>query len=283
MSIDKAWMFIKDRGSQEWQNGMKAFLDMAFAEVAEANTIRCPCCKCVNVVPKTRNEVALDLCKFGTDQNYKIWIHHGEEWYDEPSNENSGSIDNESNQERSDDARAYEMINNMMRAEMEVNEDRTLSSSEQDTIFQSVVSMSGSKSRNVLGRGYMAKLPTSTKRVRNELNSEVQSMKSQLDAECAEKVAERAEMEAKFEAERAKRVAEHAEMEVQFQRLRQTMCEEFLAILANQSQVGRTELFYLFKLDLGLVVVVVVYDHSCVYICLIVGIVRYFVELMSWF
>ena len=95
---------------------MKAFLDMAFAEVAEANTIQCPCRKCVNVVPKICNEVALDLCKFGMDQNYKIWIHHGEEWYDEPSNENSGIIDNESNQERSDDARAYEMINNMMRA-----------------------------------------------------------------------------------------------------------------------------------------------------------------------
>ena len=46
----------------------------------------------------------------------------------------------------------------------------------------------------------MAKLPTSTERVRNELNSEVQSMKSQLDAERAERVAERAEMEAKFEA-----------------------------------------------------------------------------------
>ena len=124
---------------------------------------------------------------------------------------------------------------------MEVNEDRTLSSSERDTIFQSVVSMSGSKSssksRYVLGRGYMAKLPTSTERVRNELNSEVQSMKSQLDAERAERVAECAEMEAKFEAECAKRMAEHAEMEVQFQRLRQTMCEEILAILANQSQV----------------------------------------------
>ena len=65
MSIDKVWMFIKDRGSQEWQNGMKAFIDMAFAEVVEANTIRCLCHKCVNVVPKTCNEVALDLCKFG--------------------------------------------------------------------------------------------------------------------------------------------------------------------------------------------------------------------------
>ena len=77
---------------------------------------------------------------------------------------------------------------------MEVNEDRTLSSSERDTIFQSVVSMSGSKSRYVLGRGYMAKLPTSIERVHNELNSEVQSMKSQLDAERAKRVAEWVEM-----------------------------------------------------------------------------------------
>ena len=107
---------------------------------------------------------------------------------------------------------------------MEVNEDRTLSSSGQDTIFQLVSSMLGSKSssksRYVLGQGYMAKLPTSTEHVRNELNSEVQSMKSQLDAKRVERVAELAEMEAKFEAECAKRAAEYAKMEVQFQRLR---------------------------------------------------------------
>ena len=107
---------------------------------------------------------------------------------------------------------------------MEVNEDRTLSSSGQDTIFQLVSSMLGSKSssksRYVLGQGYMAKLPTSTEHVRNELNSEVQSMKSQLDAKRVERVAELVEMEAKFEAECAKRAAEYAKMEVQFQRLR---------------------------------------------------------------
>lgn len=51
---------------------MKAFIDMAFAKIAKANTIWCSCSKCVNVVPKTCDEVALDLCKFGMDQNYKI-------------------------------------------------------------------------------------------------------------------------------------------------------------------------------------------------------------------
>lgn len=96
---------------------------------------------------------------------------------------------------------------------MEVNEDQTLSSSEQDTIFQLVVSMSdsksSSKSRYVLGWGYMAKLPTSTEHVHNELNSKVQSMKSQLDVECTERVDERAEIEAKFEAGHVAGVAEY--------------------------------------------------------------------------
>ena len=117
MSIDKTWMFIKDRRLPEWQNGMKAFLDMAFAKIEVANTIRCPCRKCVNVVPKTRDEVALDLCKFGMDQAYKRWIFHGEELYDEPFDDNNGDIDIRSNQERCDDASAYEMINNMIRSE----------------------------------------------------------------------------------------------------------------------------------------------------------------------
>uniref|UniRef100_A0A2N9FEG8 Transposase-associated domain-containing protein n=1 Tax=Fagus sylvatica TaxID=28930 RepID=A0A2N9FEG8_FAGSY len=117
MSIDKTWMFITDRRLPEWQNGMKAFLDMAFAKVAVANTIQCPCRKCDNVVPKTRDEVALDLCKFGMDQAYKRWIFHGEELYDEPFDDNNGDIDIRSDQERCDDASAYEMINNMIRGE----------------------------------------------------------------------------------------------------------------------------------------------------------------------
>ena len=36
MLIDKNWMFIKDRWQQEWQLGMKVFLDMAFEKVVVA-------------------------------------------------------------------------------------------------------------------------------------------------------------------------------------------------------------------------------------------------------
>ena len=67
MLIDKNWMFIKDRWKQEWQLGMKVFLDMAFEKVAVANTIQCPCRRCLNMIHKMRNEVALDLVKFGMD------------------------------------------------------------------------------------------------------------------------------------------------------------------------------------------------------------------------
>ncbi|GMY38698.1 hypothetical protein FCV25MIE_33942 [Fagus crenata] len=73
---------------------------MAFEKVAVANTIQCPCRRCLNMIHKTRNEVALDLVKFGMDQNYKKWTHHGEEWVNESSNDNSEGVDNESDQER---------------------------------------------------------------------------------------------------------------------------------------------------------------------------------------
>ncbi|KAK9268450.1 hypothetical protein L1049_000201 [Liquidambar formosana] len=118
MPIDKSWMSLADRGKPEWQHGMKAFLDMAFANVASrSNTIRCPCRRCVNVIHKTHDQVKMDLFRHGFDPDYKIWTFHGEDRFTESSNDNVEGIDNETNEERCDDARAYEMINNMIRGE----------------------------------------------------------------------------------------------------------------------------------------------------------------------
>lgn len=111
-------MSIADRGKPEWQHGMKAFLDMAFANVASrSNTIRCPCRRCVNVIHKTHDQVKMDLFRHGFDPDYKIWTFHGEDRFTESSNDNVEGVDNETNEERCDDARAYEMINNMIRGE----------------------------------------------------------------------------------------------------------------------------------------------------------------------
>ena len=56
----------------------------------------------------------------------------------------------------------------------------SLSGEEQDAIYQSVV---GSKPNYVYGRGYMTKPPTSAKRVRDEVNYEIQGLKRQLEVE----------------------------------------------------------------------------------------------------
>ncbi|KAK9265671.1 hypothetical protein L1049_007445 [Liquidambar formosana] len=79
--------------------------------------IRCPCRRCANAVYRIRDEVALHLCRHGMDQTYKIWTFYGEESFNEPSDGNSDGIDNEIDEERCDDARAYEMIDSMIRSE----------------------------------------------------------------------------------------------------------------------------------------------------------------------
>ena len=62
------------------------------------------------------------------------------------------------------------------------------------------------------------KPPASVEQERDELNCEIQELKRQL------------------EVERTKRKVERAEREVELEALRQRMREEFMALLANQSQ-----------------------------------------------
>ena len=119
-------------------------------------------------------------------------------------------------------------------AEIEAEECRLLSAEEQDEIYQSIV---GSKPNYVRGRGYMAKPPTFTERVRDEVSCEIQTLKKKLEEERAEREAERVVERAEREAERVKRkeerVADRAESDARLEALR----EEFMAIFANQSQV----------------------------------------------
>lgn len=117
-------------------------------------------------------------------------------------------------------------------AEVEEKEGRILSSTERDAIFQSIViSKSKSKSRYIRGQGYMSRPPTSAERVRDEVNNEIQSLRRLLETERAERAEERVEREAQIESLRA-------ENQTQLESLRQSMREEFMGLLANQSQGG---------------------------------------------
>ena len=106
---------------------------------------------------------------------------------------------------------------------------RTLSRNELDAVFQSIVS-SLSKSRYIRGQGYMARPQTFAEHVRNEVNSEIQFLRRELETERAERAKERVVREAQMESLRA-------EFEARELRFWQSMREEFMALLANHSQV----------------------------------------------
>uniref|UniRef100_A0A803QLN9 Transposase-associated domain-containing protein n=1 Tax=Cannabis sativa TaxID=3483 RepID=A0A803QLN9_CANSA len=48
MTIDKSWMSVKDRSSDEYVGGVKAFVERAKVYTNESGQIRCPCAVCLN-------------------------------------------------------------------------------------------------------------------------------------------------------------------------------------------------------------------------------------------
>jgi hypothetical protein len=83
----------KDRDSDEWQSGMKDFLNFAFNGARSNSTIPCPCRKCVNIVYKNKRDVHSDLLHNGMDPSYTHWIYHGEEYDDGSMYEDSDNED----------------------------------------------------------------------------------------------------------------------------------------------------------------------------------------------
>ncbi|CAN1132472.1 hypothetical protein LINPERHAP2_LOCUS16281 [Linum perenne] len=70
--------FVNHRVSEEYQNGVTAFLDYAFKKNGGSEGIRCPCVKCFNGRQGTRETVATHLIVNGIVRNYTFWCHHGE-------------------------------------------------------------------------------------------------------------------------------------------------------------------------------------------------------------
>jgi Transposase-associated domain len=115
--MDKSWVNL-DRRTNDYVKGMKDFVALAFAKVARANTIRCPCTVCKNVLFKTRAVVEFHLVKNGMDESYKIWTLHGEDPDDTNTTED---LEHEHlddlEQENLDDSDAFEMVQTMLAGE----------------------------------------------------------------------------------------------------------------------------------------------------------------------
>lgn len=75
--MDKSWI-SKPRWSLEYQDGVNAFLEFAYANLSNEDSILCPCNECVNCLLRTRETVYHHLIHKGFLRGYTLWLCHGE-------------------------------------------------------------------------------------------------------------------------------------------------------------------------------------------------------------
>ena len=76
--MDKSWMKLKDRVSDEYRVGVNAFIEFATASVGSNGKIRCPCANCMNISYLDINVVKYHIFLRGMSSTYTTWLHHGE-------------------------------------------------------------------------------------------------------------------------------------------------------------------------------------------------------------
>ncbi|XP_062104613.1 uncharacterized protein LOC133815841 [Humulus lupulus] len=94
MTIDKSWMSVKDRSSDEYVGGVKAFVERAKTYMNEQGQIRCPCAVCLNRNLHDSSTVEHHLIEKGIQHTYTIWAYHGES-YPPQECESEDSMDEE--------------------------------------------------------------------------------------------------------------------------------------------------------------------------------------------
>ncbi|XP_060183024.1 uncharacterized protein LOC132612978 [Lycium barbarum] len=76
-TIDKIWMDLR-RSTNEYDRGVKYFLDKAFERASQGNEILCPCKRCFNRYWHTQTVVENHLFGYGFVNGYTKWVFHGE-------------------------------------------------------------------------------------------------------------------------------------------------------------------------------------------------------------
>jgi len=103
MAPNNDWINIDDRLSEDYEKGVKSFLDCAFSKLGIESS-RCPCVKCANIKFGDRDLVHGHLLAYGIVQRYTFWYHHGE-----TINEPSVEMDND------DDTDEYDEMQGILR------------------------------------------------------------------------------------------------------------------------------------------------------------------------
>ncbi|EXB97049.1 hypothetical protein L484_014660 [Morus notabilis] len=78
MLIDKSWTYLRNRLSDEYWNGISAFIEVAKNYATSIGHISCPCMKCRNHEMHPVETVRAHIHRFGFDPLYRTWIYHGE-------------------------------------------------------------------------------------------------------------------------------------------------------------------------------------------------------------
>ncbi|XP_009796469.1 uncharacterized protein [Nicotiana sylvestris] len=107
--MDKSWILLRNRALPEYLNGVEQFLNFAFSNPNIGLRIQCSCTNCNHVRRKTREEVKIDLLRWGIDPTYNRWIHHGESDSSSDDEINSSANSDLGN----DDDATFEMLHDM--------------------------------------------------------------------------------------------------------------------------------------------------------------------------
>ncbi|KAJ9544702.1 hypothetical protein OSB04_024409 [Centaurea solstitialis] len=78
MTIDKSWTTCRRRNSDEFWNGLKAFIEIAKRHVNSDGVVRCLCRRCLNFQRHTPNIVEAHIHSYGFQTAYTKWVYHGE-------------------------------------------------------------------------------------------------------------------------------------------------------------------------------------------------------------
>ncbi|VVA40571.1 PREDICTED: transposon [Prunus dulcis] len=73
--MDKSWIDLTDRSSNQYLNGLESFLDFAFDNSLGDTRIYCPCKKCYNRYFVTREVARAHIIVDGFWSKYKNWTH----------------------------------------------------------------------------------------------------------------------------------------------------------------------------------------------------------------
>lgn len=113
--MDRSWIQLKDRLHADYRDGVKKFLEFAFAHIEPGSKILCPCVKCNNCYRKNREEVDAHLLVYGIVKSYTRWVHHGEKFENDSGedDDNDNGIGDQHNEEDVEDYEMQQMINDI--------------------------------------------------------------------------------------------------------------------------------------------------------------------------